>query len=111
MRDCGTSRFVGLRPPPPLLIPAHFSSALPSQVAAEASSLNSNDVFVLKWPKGTFVWKGRGATPEELAAAKHVVGVLGGGTPAEVAETKEPGQRHASTARCVAAMCAVVPLN
>ncbi|XP_051930138.1 gelsolin-like [Hippocampus zosterae] len=60
------------------------------EVAADASSLNSNDAFVLKWPKGTFVWKGRGATPEELAAAKHVLGILGGGTPVEVAETKEP---------------------
>ncbi|XP_061680669.1 gelsolin-like [Syngnathoides biaculeatus] len=60
------------------------------EVPADASCLNSNDVFVLKWPKGTFVWKGRGATPEETAAAKHVTGVLGGGAPAEVAETKEP---------------------
>ncbi|XP_061538819.1 gelsolin-like [Phycodurus eques] len=60
------------------------------EVAADASSLNSNDIFVLKWPKGIFVWKGRGATPEEMAAAKHVTGILGGGAPAEVAETKEP---------------------
>ncbi|XP_077439812.1 scinderin like a [Vanacampus margaritifer] len=60
------------------------------EVAPDASSLNSNDAFVLKWPKGTFVWKGRGTTPEELAAAKHLIGILGGGTPTEVAETKEP---------------------
>ncbi|XP_049576801.1 scinderin like a [Syngnathus scovelli] len=60
------------------------------EVAADAASLNSNDVFVLKWPQGMFVWKGRGATPEEMAAAKHVISILGGGTPTEVAETKEP---------------------
>ncbi|XP_077462678.1 scinderin like a isoform X2 [Stigmatopora argus] len=60
------------------------------EVAADAASLNSNDAFVLKSAKGAVVWKGRGATPEEMAAAKHVVAVLGGGSHTEVAESKEP---------------------
>ncbi|XP_054646873.1 scinderin like a [Dunckerocampus dactyliophorus] len=59
------------------------------EVAPDASSLNSNDIFVLKSPSGNFLWKGRGATAEEMVAAKHVAGMLGG-TPTEVAETKEP---------------------
>uniref|UniRef100_A0A8C9T713 Scinderin like b n=1 Tax=Scleropages formosus TaxID=113540 RepID=A0A8C9T713_SCLFO len=54
-----------------------------------ASSLNTNDVFVLKCPSTTYVWRGTGASSEEAAAAKHVVGVLGGSA-TDVAEGKEP---------------------
>ncbi|XP_077390048.1 scinderin like a [Festucalex cinctus] len=61
------------------------------EVSADAGSLNSNDAFVLKWSKGVFLWKGSGTTPEELAAAKYLIGVLGGGgAPVEVLESKEP---------------------
>ncbi|XP_054458260.1 scinderin like a [Anoplopoma fimbria] len=59
------------------------------EVAPTASSLNTNDVFVLKSPDSLFVWKGKGATPEEEDAAKYVAGLLGG-TATEVEETKEP---------------------
>ncbi|XP_061895170.1 gelsolin-like [Entelurus aequoreus] len=58
------------------------------EVVADAAALNSNDIFVLKSPSGNFLWKGRGATAEEMVAAKHVAGMLGA-TPTEVAETKE----------------------
>lgn len=61
------------------------------QVEPTASSLNTNDVFVLKTPESLFLWKGKGATPEEMAAAKYVAGLLGG-TATEVEETKEPGE-------------------
>uniref|UniRef100_A0A8D3DRB9 Macrophage-capping protein n=1 Tax=Scophthalmus maximus TaxID=52904 RepID=A0A8D3DRB9_SCOMX len=60
------------------------------EVEASASSLNTNDVFVLKSPKAVFVWRGMGASDEEMAAAKHVVGFLGGSA-AQVSERKEPG--------------------
>lgn len=54
-----------------------------------ASSLNTNDLFVLKSPESLFLWKGTGATEEEMAAAKYVAGLLGG-NPTEVEESKEP---------------------
>ncbi|XP_005802408.1 adseverin-like [Xiphophorus maculatus] len=59
------------------------------EVKASASNLNTNDVFVLKSPKGLFVWRGVGASEEEMNAAKHVVGFLGG-SPSNVSEGKEP---------------------
>lgn len=60
------------------------------QVNASASSLNTNDVFVLKSPSALFVWRGLGASDVEVEAAKHVVGFLGG-NPSQVSEGKEPG--------------------
>lgn len=66
------------------------SSHLFPQVEASASSLNTNDVFVLKTPGALFVWRGVGASDEEMDAAKHVVGFLGG-SPSQVSEGKEPG--------------------
>ncbi|XP_042353278.1 scinderin like b isoform X2 [Plectropomus leopardus] len=59
------------------------------EVEASASSLNTNDVFVLKTPDALFVWRGVGASDEEMEAAKHVVGFLGG-SPSQVSEGKEP---------------------
>lgn len=60
------------------------------QVEALSSNLNSNDVFVLKTPNALYVWRGTGATDEEMEASKHVVGFLGG-THVQVQEGKEPG--------------------
>ncbi|XP_057696348.1 gelsolin-like isoform X2 [Corythoichthys intestinalis] len=90
----GTSRKEGAKEPAPETRLYHIrqSSTMATraiEVEADAASLNSNDAFVLKTPKGLVVWKGRGATPEEMAAAKHVVAILGGSTHTEVAETKE----------------------
>nr|XP_033506696.1 scinderin like b isoform X2 [Epinephelus lanceolatus] len=59
------------------------------EVEASASNLNTNDVFVLKTPSALFVWRGVGASDEEMDAAKHVVGFLGG-NPSQVSEGKEP---------------------
>uniref|UniRef100_A0A8C2ZJ57 Scinderin like a n=1 Tax=Cyclopterus lumpus TaxID=8103 RepID=A0A8C2ZJ57_CYCLU len=42
------------------------------EVAPTATSLNTNDVFVLKTPSSLFVWKGKGAMEEEQAAAEYV---------------------------------------
>lgn len=64
--------------------PSHWS-----QVEPTASALNTNDVFVLKSPDSLFLWKGKGSSPEEMAAAKHVAGLLRG-TATEVEETNEP---------------------
>nr|AAO63152.1 gelsolin [Anableps anableps] len=54
-----------------------------------ASSLNTNDVFVLKSANSLFVWKGKGASPDEMTAAQYVASLLGG-TTTEVDESKEP---------------------
>ncbi|XP_071374678.1 gelsolin-like [Centroberyx affinis] len=59
------------------------------EVEPSASSLNTNDVFVLKAPGALSVWRGVGASDEEMEAAKHVVGSLGGSA-SNVAEGKEP---------------------
>ncbi|KAK3575278.1 hypothetical protein QTP86_023396, partial [Hemibagrus guttatus] len=59
------------------------------EVKPYAENLNSNDVFVLKTPDSIFLWKGVGATDEEVDAAKHVCSFLGGSSTA-VAEGKEP---------------------
>ncbi|KAM3866404.1 scinderin like b [Diretmus argenteus] len=59
------------------------------EVEPSASHLNTNDVFVLKAPNAMFVWRGLGATDEEMEAAKHVVGCLGGSA-SNVTEGKEP---------------------
>uniref|UniRef100_A0A8C7PGH3 Macrophage-capping protein n=1 Tax=Oncorhynchus mykiss TaxID=8022 RepID=A0A8C7PGH3_ONCMY len=59
------------------------------EVKPSASFLNANDVFVLKSPDAMFVWRGVGASEEEMAAAKHVVGILGGSA-SDVSEGKEP---------------------
>lgn len=63
----------------------------PTQVQPTASSLNTNDMFVLKTPDSLFLWKGKGGTPEEMTAAKYVADLLGG-TVTEVEETEEPGE-------------------
>ncbi|XP_028259636.1 scinderin like a [Parambassis ranga] len=59
------------------------------EVVPNASSLNTNDVFVLKSPDSLILWKGKGATAEEMGAAKYVASLLGGAA-TEVEETKEP---------------------
>lgn len=69
----------------------HCLSTFFPQVEAIASNLNTNDVFVLKSPKGLFVWRGVGASDEEMGAAKAVVDFLGG-SPTQVSEGKEPGE-------------------
>lgn len=70
---------------PPLTCPHVFP-----QVEASASNLNTNDVFVLKSPSALFVWRGVGASDEEMGAAKHVTSFLGGSA-SQVSEGKEPG--------------------
>lgn len=60
-----------------------------------ASSLNTNDVFVLKTPDCLFLWKGKGASSDEMAAANYVASLLGG-TATGVEETQEPGKGRKS---------------
>ncbi|XP_073332663.1 scinderin like a [Pagrus major] len=59
------------------------------EVEPYASSLNTNDVFVLKTPDTLNLWKGKGQTGEEMDAALYVASLLGGAA-TEVEEGKEP---------------------
>lgn len=74
-----------------LCLPHLIGSCTIPQVEASASNLNTNDVFVLKSSNALFVWRGVGASDEEMEAAKHVVNFLGG-SPSQVSEGKEPGE-------------------
>lgn len=74
-----------------LCLPHLIGSRTIPQVEACASNLNTNDVFVLKSSNALFVWRGVGASDEELEAANHVVKFLGG-SPSQVSEGKEPGE-------------------
>uniref|UniRef100_A0A4W4DY27 Macrophage-capping protein n=1 Tax=Electrophorus electricus TaxID=8005 RepID=A0A4W4DY27_ELEEL len=59
------------------------------EVECSAANLNSSDVFVLKSPDSLFLWRGVGASEEEMSAGKSVCSFLGGRA-TEVAEGKEP---------------------
>ncbi|XP_056335721.1 adseverin [Danio aesculapii] len=61
-----------------------------SEVDTKASSLNSNDAYVLKLPQGDgYIWKGKGASEEEEKAAKYMSEKLNCKTEM-VVEGKEP---------------------
>uniref|UniRef100_A0A672Z8K3 Scinderin like b n=1 Tax=Sphaeramia orbicularis TaxID=375764 RepID=A0A672Z8K3_9TELE len=70
---------------------ASSTSARAPTVDASSSNLNTNDVFVLKTSSALFVWRGQGATDEEMDAAKHVTSFLGGSV-TQVSESKEPAE-------------------
>ncbi|XP_033848034.2 scinderin like a [Periophthalmus magnuspinnatus] len=59
------------------------------EVEPTASSLNTNDVFVLKTPDAVYLWRGVGAAEEEMVAANYMASLLGG-TATEVVEKREP---------------------
>uniref|UniRef100_A0A665TRH8 Advillin n=1 Tax=Echeneis naucrates TaxID=173247 RepID=A0A665TRH8_ECHNA len=60
------------------------------EVPALATSLNSNDVFILKSQSGIYLWYGKGSSGDERAMAKEVSSVIGPNEPQEiVAEGQE----------------------
>lgn len=67
------------------------------QVAERASSLNSEDSFVLITPKKAFIWRGSVANTDELTVAANIAGILapdynnsGGREIVSVSEGEEP---------------------
>uniref|UniRef100_A0A671YEW6 Advillin n=1 Tax=Sparus aurata TaxID=8175 RepID=A0A671YEW6_SPAAU len=77
----GTSRKGSSDPEPPIrLFQVRGSDPFNTkavEVTALASSLNSNDVFLLKSQAGIYLWCGKGSSGDERAMAKEVVSVIG----------------------------------
>uniref|UniRef100_H2YUU5 Gelsolin-like domain-containing protein n=1 Tax=Ciona savignyi TaxID=51511 RepID=H2YUU5_CIOSA len=62
------------------------------EVTNSASSLNSNDAFVVKTKNECFVWIGRGASDAEVAAARFTAGAICKHSVAEQKEGSESSQ-------------------
>ncbi|XP_068576392.1 advillin [Cebidichthys violaceus] len=77
----GTSRKGSSDPEPPIrLFQVHGfdpSNTKAIEVPALATSLNSNDVFLLKSQSGNHLWCGKGSSGDERAMAKEVSSVIG----------------------------------
>ncbi|KAL6111617.1 avil [Pungitius sinensis] len=94
----GTSRKGSSDPEPPIrFFQVHGSdpsSTKAIEVPALATSLNSNDVFLLKSQSGIHLWCGKGSSGDERAMAKEVSSVIGQnsrqGSEEIVAEGQEP---------------------
>uniref|UniRef100_A0A668AV02 Advillin n=1 Tax=Myripristis murdjan TaxID=586833 RepID=A0A668AV02_9TELE len=92
----GTSRKGTSDPEPPIrLFQVHGtdpSNTKAIEVPALASSLNSNDVFLLKSQSEQYLWCGKGSSGDERAMAKEISFVIGqkSGADETVAEGQEP---------------------
>lgn len=62
------------------------------EVPVRASSLNSNDVFVLKTKGACYIWCGKGCSGDERAMAKNVADLISRGEKVVVAEGQEPSE-------------------
>uniref|UniRef100_A0A8C8RCX2 Macrophage-capping protein n=1 Tax=Pelusios castaneus TaxID=367368 RepID=A0A8C8RCX2_9SAUR len=90
----GTSKKSGQKPPPPtrlFQIRRNLASITRiMEVDVDATSLNSNDVFVLKLPTNSgYTWVGKGASKEEEKGAQYVANVLKCQT-SRIVEGQEP---------------------
>ncbi|XP_037370985.1 advillin [Talpa occidentalis] len=92
----GTSRKGGAEPAPPVRlfqIQGNDSSNTKAvEVPALASSLNSNDVFLLQTQAEHYLWYGKGSSGDERAMARELAGLLCGGTEDTVAEGQESAE-------------------
>ncbi|XP_035517512.1 advillin [Morone saxatilis] len=94
----GTSRKGSSDPEPPIrLFQVHGydpSNTKAIEVPALATSLNSNDVFLLRSQSGMYLWCGKGSSGDERAMAKEVSSVIAQnsqrGSEEIVAEGQEP---------------------
>lgn len=62
------------------------------EVPVRTSSLNSNDVFVLKTKGVCYLWCGKGCSGDERAMAKNVADIISRGEKVVVAEGQEPSE-------------------
>ncbi|KAM3935167.1 advillin [Leptodactylus fuscus] len=92
----GTSRKGSEEPEPPVrLFQIHGtepSNTKAVEVPAYASSLNSNDVFLLKTQSGYFLWYGKGSSGDEREMAKQLAAILADGDGETLAEGQETVQ-------------------
>uniref|UniRef100_A0A8C6L4Y3 Advillin n=1 Tax=Nothobranchius furzeri TaxID=105023 RepID=A0A8C6L4Y3_NOTFU len=92
----GTSRKGSSEPEPPVrLFQVHGFDSFNTktiEVPALASSLNSNDVFLLSSNLGIFLWCGKGSSGDERAMAKEVSAVIGKGSQRTFEEIVAEGQ-------------------
>ncbi|XP_036152680.1 advillin isoform X2 [Myotis myotis] len=89
----GTSRKGNAEPDPPVRLfqiqGNDKSNTKAVEVPAFASSLNSNDVFLLRTQAEHYLWYGKGSSGDERAMAKELAGILCNGTEDTVAEGQE----------------------
>ncbi|XP_072511316.1 advillin isoform X2 [Notamacropus eugenii] len=90
----GTSRKASAEPDPPVRLfqiqGNDKSNTRAVEVPAFASSLNSNDVFLLRTQNEHYLWYGKGSSGDERAMAKELAGVLCDGAEDAIAEGQEP---------------------
>uniref|UniRef100_A0A8C0LAW0 Advillin n=1 Tax=Canis lupus dingo TaxID=286419 RepID=A0A8C0LAW0_CANLU len=92
----GTSRTGNAEPDPPVRLfqiqGNDKSNTKAVEVPAYASSLNSNDVFLLRTQGEHYLWYGKGSSGDERAMAKELASFLCEGTEDTVAEGQEPAE-------------------
>ncbi|XP_053410654.1 advillin [Nycticebus coucang] len=92
----GTSRKGNAEPDPPVRLfqiqGNDRSNTKAVEVPAFASSLNSNDVFLLQTQAEHYLWYGKGCSGDERAMAKELAGFLCDHTENAVAEGQEPAE-------------------
>ncbi|XP_073644539.1 advillin isoform X2 [Tursiops truncatus] len=92
----GTSRKGNAEPDPPVSLfqiqGNDKSNTKAVEVPAFTSSLNSNDVFLLRTQAEHYLWYGKGSSGDERAMAKELAGLLCDGTENTVAEGQEPAE-------------------
>ncbi|XP_035112128.1 advillin isoform X2 [Callithrix jacchus] len=92
----GTSRKGNAEPDPPVRLfqirGNDKSNTKAVEVPAFASSLNSNDVFLLRTQTEHYLWYGKGSSGDERAMAKELASLLCDGSENTVAEGQEPAE-------------------
>ncbi|XP_067553261.1 advillin isoform X2 [Pseudorca crassidens] len=92
----GTSRKGNAEPDPPVSLfqiqGNDKSNTKAVEVPAFTSSLNSNDVFLLRTQAEHYLWYGKGSSGDERAMAKELAGLLCDGSENTVAEGQEPAE-------------------
>ncbi|MEE6471775.1 hypothetical protein FKM82_009370 [Ascaphus truei] len=92
----GTSRKGNEEPEPPVrLFQIHGTDPYNTkavEVPAFSSSLNSNDVFLLKTQSEHYLWYGKGSSGDEREMAKQLAAILSGGGEETLAEGQETVQ-------------------
>ncbi|XP_007516723.1 advillin isoform X1 [Erinaceus europaeus] len=92
----GTSRKGAAEPDPPVRLfqiqGNSNSNTKAVEVPAFASSLNSNDVFLLRTQAEHYLWYGKGSSGDERAMAKELAGLLCDGKEDAVAQGQESAE-------------------